>query len=79
VIEASSTSGAKMHARLALEHRKKVFLLHSLATSQPWARDYIAKGGAIEVTDVDEVIKHLASPKRVRQATEQQQLTLALL
>jgi len=48
-------------------------------TSQPWARDYIAKGGAIEVTDVDEVIKHLASPKRVRQATEQQQLTLALL
>ena len=56
-----------------------MFLLHSLATSQPWARDYIAKGGAIEVTDVDEVIKHLASPKRVRQATEQQQLTLALL
>jgi len=80
VIEASSTSGAKMQARLALEHGKKVFLLHSLATKQPWARDYIARRGAIEVADVDEVVKHLAPPERVRQATEQQQqLTLALL
>jgi DNA processing protein len=80
VIEASSTSGAKMQARLALEHGKKVFLLHSLATSQPWARDHIARRGAIEVADVDEVINHLAPPERVRQATEQQQqLTLALL
>ena len=80
VIEASSTSGAKMQARLALEHGKKVFLLHSLATKQRWARDYIARRGAIEVADVDEVVKHLAPPERVRQATEQQQqLTLALL
>jgi DNA processing protein len=80
VIEASSTSGAKMQARLALEHGKKVFLLHSLATSQPWAHDYIAKRGAIEVADVDEVIKHLAPAERVRLAAEQQQqLTLALL
>jgi len=80
VIEASSTSGAKMQARLALEHGKKVFLLKSLVTDQPWARTYVAKRGAIEVTDVEEVIRHLASPERVRQASEQrQQLTLALL
>jgi DNA processing protein len=80
VIEASSTSGAKMQARLALEHGKKVFLLRSLASSQPWARDYVTRRGAIEVADVDEVIRHLAPPERVRQATEQQQqLTLALL
>ena len=38
VIEASSTSGAKMQARLALEHGKKVFLLRSLVMAQPWAR-----------------------------------------
>ncbi len=38
VIEAGSTSGAKMQARLALEHGKKVFLISSLVTSQPWAR-----------------------------------------
>jgi DNA processing protein len=79
VIEASSTSGAKMQARLALEHGKKVFLLRSLATSQPWARDYISQRGAIEVAEVDEVIRHLAAPERVRQAIEQQQLSLALL
>lgn len=80
VIEASSTSGAKMQARLAIEHGKKVFLVRSLVTSQPWASDYVQKRGAIEVTDVDEVITRLAAPERVREATEQQtQLTLSVL
>jgi DNA processing protein len=80
VIEASSTSGAKMQARLALEHGKKVFLVKSLVTDQSWARGYVQKRGAIEVDDVDDVIRRLASPERVRQASEQrQQLTFALL
>jgi DNA processing protein len=80
VIEASRTSGAKMQARLALEHGKKVFLVKSLVTDQQWAKDYVAKRGAIEVADVDEVIRHLAEPERVRQAGEQrQQLTFASL
>lgn len=35
VIEASRTSGAKMQARLALEHGKKVFLVKKLVTDQP--------------------------------------------
>jgi len=78
VIEASSTSGAKMQARLAIEHGKKVFLVQSLVTSQPWASDYVRRRGAIEVADVDEVITRLAAPERVRQATEQQgQLALS--
>jgi len=38
VIEASSTSGAKMQAQAALAHAKTVFLLKSLATAQPWAQ-----------------------------------------
>jgi DNA processing protein len=79
VIEAGSTSGAKMQARLALEHGKKVFLIRSLVTSQPWARTYADNRGAIEVADVDEVIARLATPERVRRATEQQQLALAYL
>jgi DNA processing protein len=80
VIEATSTSGAKMQARLALDHGKKVFLIRSLVTTQPWARDYVDKRGAIEVDKVDEVSAQLAAPERVRQATEQQQqLTLAYL
>jgi DNA processing protein len=73
VIEASSTSGAKMQARLALEHGKKVFLVRSLVTDQRWAQTYVARRGAIEVGDVDEVIRHLAAPARVAKASEQQQ------
>jgi len=73
VIEAGSTSGAKMQARLAIEHGKKVFLIRSLVTSQPWARTYVDKRGAVEVADVGDVITQLAAPERVRRATEQQQ------
>lgn len=80
VIEASNTSGAKMQARLALEHGKKVFLLHSLVTDQKWAQTYVQKRGAIEVGNVEEVIRYLASPDKVRRASEQrQQLTLSFL
>ena len=80
VIEASRTSGAKMQARLALEHGKRVFLVKSLVTNQRWAQDYVQKRGAIEVGDVDEVVRYLAAPERVRQATEQrQQLSFASL
>jgi DNA processing protein len=80
VIEAASTSGAKMQARLALEHGKKVFLLHSLVASQPWAAEYVIRRGAIEVSTVEEVSDQLAEPKHVRQATEQnQQLSLLSL
>lgn len=80
VIEASSTSGAKMQARLALEHGKKVFLVQSLVTTQQWARDYVTHRGAIEVADVDEVSRQVAEPDRVRRAAQQhQQLTLSFL
>lgn len=80
VIEATSTSGAKMQARLALDHGKKLFLIRSLVTSQPWARDYVARRGAIEVDDAKEVSAQLADPERVLRAAEQpQQLTLSFL
>jgi DNA processing protein len=80
VIEASSTSGAKMQARLALEHGKKVFLVRSLVMNQQWAQAYVQKRGAIEVIDVEDVVRHLALPDKVRRASEQrQQLTLSLL
>jgi DNA processing protein len=80
VIEASQTSGAKMQARLALGHGKKVFLVRSLVTDQEWARDYVARRGAVVVDDVDEVLQHLAAPDRVRlKARQSQQLSLTLL
>lgn len=60
VIEASRTSGAKMQARYSLEHGRKVFLLESLVTAQPWARGYLERG-AIEVRTVEDVTSRLKS------------------
>ncbi len=69
VIEASATSGAKMQARLALQHGKKVFLLESLVEHHAWARDYL-KRGAIKVTRAEEILKLLLSPEEIRTRTE---------
>lgn len=76
VIEASATSGAKMQARLALEHGKLVFIVKSLVDQHKWAQDYV-KRGAIKVREVDDVIKRLRSVETLRDATAQQR-TLAL-
>ena len=45
VVEASSTSGAKMQARLALEHGKRLFLLRSLVLHEEWAQRYAERPG----------------------------------
>lgn len=71
VIEASSTSGAKMQARLALQHGKRAFLVESLVTKQPWAQKYLAEHrNAICVSSVDEVLARLQSTERVEQITQ---------
>jgi len=59
VVEASSTSGAKMQARLALEHGKRLFLLESLVESQEWARRYAARPGVSIVRQLDDVLEVL--------------------
>jgi DNA processing protein len=80
VIEASHTSGAKMQARLALEHGKKVFLADTLVADQAWAQTYVDRHGAMTVRGVDEVLPHLATAERVRRkARQNQQLSLTLL
>jgi DNA processing protein len=79
VIEASKTSGAKMQARLALEHGKRVFLVSRLVTSQPWAQKYVEDRGAIEITSVDDVLSRLRSPAEIEQLSAgRQQLALEL-
>jgi DNA processing protein len=71
VIEASRTSGAKMQARLALEHGKIAFLVDSLVTDQPWARGYLEKHArAVRVRELHEVLDRLRSPELVESATE---------
>ncbi|HVX23315.1 MAG TPA: DNA-processing protein DprA [Acidimicrobiales bacterium] len=79
VVEASSTSGARMQARLALEHGKMVFLLKSLVTSQPWAQKFVAERGAREVSSVDEIVDALAPAERIHEVKSARQLTLELV
>lgn len=85
VIEASSTSGAKMQARIAAEHGKQVWVLRSLADTQEWAAKMLADGRATRVDDLDDVlndldsiISRLASPDAVN-ALGQQRYQLALI
>jgi DNA processing protein len=64
VVEASETSGARLQARLALQHGRPVFLLESLL-SQDWARQFAARPGThvvrgpVEITDI---VRRLTSP-----------------
>jgi DNA processing protein len=59
VIEAGHTSGAKMQARLALEHGKIVFLWDKLVTDQPWAQQYALKPGVRVVSSVEDILPDL--------------------
>jgi DNA processing protein len=60
VIEASSTSGAKIQAQAARRHARTVFLLHSLATAQPWARKMIdeARAELLRPQQLDLIERH---------------------
>ncbi len=73
VIEASSTSGAKMQARLAIEHGKTVFLVESLVMQEKWAQDYVARHGkrVVVVKSVEDVMSHLRTVEEVAELTTQ--------
>jgi DNA processing protein len=78
VVEATSTSGAKMQARYALEHGKKLFLLSSLVKEREWARRYMERGG-IEVSGPNDVIRFLRETAAVEARAERRlQLSLTL-
>lgn len=64
VIEASSTSGAKMQARLALEHGKRLFLIRSLVLREEWAQRYAERRGAAVVESVEDVLAVLDAEQR---------------
>ncbi|PJE98132.1 DNA processing protein DprA [Streptomyces carminius] len=78
VIEASSTSGAKMQARLAAEHGKLVFLIKSLTDTQPWAKKMLDEHRAIQVTASSDITDRLGRAADIERAARQrQQLALA--
>lgn len=77
VIEASETSGAKMQARLALQHGKHVWLLRSLVEEHQWARRYVEARGAKQVASVNEIVNDLRSTEAVKERADARlQLTL---
>lgn len=79
VIEASATSGAKLQARRALEHGRKLFLPSELVRQREWAQRYVQRPGAIEVRSVDDIVSLLQSPAAIQQRSEgRRQLTLSL-
>jgi DNA processing protein len=64
VVEASSTSGAKMQARLALDHDKRVFLVESLVMQEEWARKCAQHPNTTVVRSVDDILDVLVAMAR---------------
>jgi DNA processing protein len=56
VVEASSTSGARMQARIALEHGKRVFLVDGLVTRESWAQQLMDHPAVTVVDDAQDVL-----------------------
>lgn len=70
VIEASNTSGAKMQARLAAEHGKRVWLIQSLVDTQEWAQQMVADGRARAIRTTPELLADLARPDAIEAAAK---------
>jgi DNA processing protein len=60
VVEASATSGARLQARLALEHGKRLFLVRPLVLEQEWAQRYSQRPGVRVVDSVAEILQAVA-------------------
>lgn len=60
VVEADGRSGARMQARLALEHGRPVFLLRSLL-EHAWACEYAERAGTTVVDDFDQIFTRLSA------------------
>jgi DNA processing protein len=63
VVEASETSGARMQARVALQHGRAVFVLRSLVESHEWARRYVDEGvdgaRAVMIRETSDVVDRI--------------------
>lgn len=66
VVEASETSGARMQARVALQHGRTVFVLRSLVEQHAWARKYVEEGAygthAVMIGSTEEIMDRLQPP-----------------
>lgn len=79
VVEASHTSGAKLQARRALEHGRRLFLLDTLVRQRPWAQKYLERPHVVEVRSAGDIIRLLQSAESVQVKSDgRRQLTLTL-
>lgn len=58
VVEAGEKSGARIQARLAVEHGRPVILTDSVVQGTTWGNELIGKPGVAWARDIDEVISH---------------------
>lgn len=61
VVEASETSGAKMQARIALEHGRPVILLDTLLREHDWAREFAKRPNVTVVSSTSEACDFASS------------------
>lgn len=69
VVEAPYRSGARMQARLALEHGRQVFLLESLLVND-WAQSYAQRPNTtvVRTVEVPYILRHVVKPTSDRVA-----------
>lgn len=79
VIEASEISGARMQARLAYEHGKRVFLIHFLVESQKWAKSMVEQRKAIPVSKTAEIASLILDAENLRNADKMLRSEMQLL
>lgn len=78
VVEASKTSGARMQARLAFEHGKRVFLMNQLVLCEEWAQKMINDGKATLVVNVEEIVDQIVETSRLRNADQALRITSSM-
>lgn len=70
VVEASGRSGARMQARLALEHGKRLFLVEPLVLQEEWAQRYAERPGTTVVKSVDDVLTVLDAEMQAERSAQ---------
>jgi DNA processing protein len=67
VVEAGATSGARLQARVALQHGRTVFFLRSLVEEHEWAAKYVNDGAygayAFEISSTTDILDRLSAAK----------------
>jgi len=70
VVESSATGGARMQARLALEHGKRLFLVESLVAAEEWGARYAERPGATVVASAEDVVGALDADLRAQRVAQ---------